>query len=60
MMLRNAFFREGKLSARVTTTAGWFDLNLRKLVCPPPRLLQALRELGRSEDFKALPNSASA
>ena len=60
MMLRNAFYRQGKPSARVTTTAGWFDLNQRKLVCPPLRLLQALRELGRSEDFRVLPSSAGA
>ena len=58
MMLRNEFFRDGVLCARVTSTAGWFDLANRKLVCPPPELLQILREGDRSEDFKVLPNSA--
>ncbi len=58
-LYRNTFFRQGKLSARVTTTAGWFDLNQRKLICPPPKLLQALLDMARSEDFRVLPNSAS-
>ena len=57
MKLRNDFYKGETLAARVTSTAGWFDLANRKLVCPPPELLQALRELGRSEDFADLPNS---
>jgi acyl-CoA thioester hydrolase len=57
MMLRNAFIREGVLAARVTSTAGWLDLATRKLVCPPPPLLQVVRDLGRSQDFVALPTS---
>lgn len=58
MMLRNDFFRKGVLAARVTSTAGWFDLVNRKLVCPPPTLLQPLRDLARSDDYRELPNSA--
>ncbi len=58
MMLRNDFYRKDVLAARVTSTAGWFDLANRKLVCPPPDLLQILREGDRSEDFKVLPNSS--
>jgi len=58
MMMRNEFFREGKLAARVTTTAGWLDLAARKLICPPPKLLEALRDLDRSDDFQLLPSSA--
>ncbi len=57
MKLRNDFYKGDNLAARVTSTAGWFDLAHRKLVCPPPDLLKALRELGRSEDFADLPNS---
>ncbi|HME40400.1 MAG TPA: thioesterase family protein [Steroidobacteraceae bacterium] len=57
MMIRNDFVRGGTLAARVTSTAGWFDLTQRKLVCPPDKLLQALRDLAQSEDFKVLPSS---
>ncbi len=57
MMMRNEFFRQGQLAACVTSTAGWCDLNLRKLVCPPPALLAALQALARSDDYQALPNS---
>ncbi|SDD53147.1 acyl-CoA thioester hydrolase [Cupriavidus sp. YR651] len=58
MTLRNDFYRQGTLAARVTSTAGWLDLNRRKLVCPPEALMQALRELARSEDFVVLPDSS--
>jgi acyl-CoA thioester hydrolase len=57
MKLRNDFYREDVLAARVTSTAGWLDLGQRKLVCPPEGLLQALRDADRSEDFQVLPNS---
>lgn len=59
MKMRNDFFRKEKLGARVTTTAGWLDLEARKLVRPPEALLQALRDLARSDDFAALPNVGS-
>lgn len=57
MKLRNDFYRDDVLAARVTSTAGWLDLAQRKLVCPPEALLQALRDANRSEDFQVLPNS---
>jgi len=57
MKLRNDFYRKDTLAARVTSTAGWFDLNARKLVCPPDPLLVHLRALTHSDDFEALPNS---
>jgi acyl-CoA thioester hydrolase len=57
MMLRNEFFRNGKMAARVTSTCGWFDLENRKLICPPANLAQPLRELARTEDFVVLPGS---
>lgn len=59
MTLRNEFFRSGKLAARVTTTAGWLDLKQRRLVCPPPALLAALRALAQSADFQVLPGSVA-
>src|SRR5512147_1993944 len=44
--LRNELWREdGKLIARVTSTGGWLDLTVRKLVVPPEELLTALRSL---------------
>ena len=56
--IRNEFFREdGKLVARVTSTGGWLDLSVRKLVVPPEGLVEALRGLVRSEDFEPLPSS---
>lgn len=57
MKLRNDFYREDVLAARVTSTAGWLDLAQRKLVWPPEALLQALRDADRSDDFQVLPNS---
>lgn len=56
MKLRNDFYREDVLAARVTSSAGWFDLANRKLTCPPQALLDALRALTRSDDFEVLPN----
>lgn len=58
MLLQNAFFREGMLCARVTSTVGWFDLRQRKLAVPPANLADLLRALDRSDDFQVLPNSA--
>ncbi|BAN46969.1 thioesterase family protein [Metapseudomonas resinovorans] len=58
MLLRNEFRRGDRLAARVTSTVGWFDLEQRKLVAPPPALLQALQALEKGEDFRELPGSA--
>jgi acyl-CoA thioester hydrolase len=57
MVLRNEFLLAGKCAARVTSTAGWLDLERRKLTCPPVQLLEVLAKLGKSEDFVALPSS---
>jgi acyl-CoA thioester hydrolase len=55
---KNDFFRpDGKLCASVTSTGGWLDLSLRKLVVPPEALLRALRTLPREEAFETLPSS---
>lgn len=59
MRLRNEFFRQGKLAARMTSTVGWLDLNQRRLVCPPQALQTALKALGKSEDFVILSSSAN-
>src|SRR5919108_471867 len=34
-VLRNEFWRDATLVARVTTTGGWLDLKARKLTTPP-------------------------
>lgn len=57
MILRNEFFRDGVLCARVTSTAGWFDLANRKLTAPPEGLAGPLRATPRTEDFRVLPGS---
>ncbi len=48
---------DGELAARVTSLGGWFDLAARKLIAPPEKLAQALRDLDRTEDFEALASS---
>jgi acyl-CoA thioester hydrolase len=60
MLLRNEFYRKGTLAARVTSTAGWFDLKNRKLICPPPGLAQPLRDMSRTAEFVELPGSDKA
>ena len=57
-LLRHEFFRaDGKLAARVTSAGGWLDLNARKLIAPPPALLDAMNQLDRTSDFAELPSS---
>lgn len=58
VVYRNEIFRaDGKLSARVTSTGGWLDLEARKLVAPPPALLAAMNSLEKTDDFVELPTS---
>ena len=57
-LMQNTFYRQdGKLVARVRSKGGWLDLNARKLVAPPDRLLTAMRRAPRSEDFQEVPSS---
>jgi acyl-CoA thioester hydrolase len=57
-LLRHEIFRpDGKLSARVTSTGGWLNLDMRKLVVPPPLLLSAMESLGKTSDFIVLSSS---
>ena len=54
--LRNEFYKaDGRLAARITSLGGWLDHAARKLVAPPPALLEAMRAMGRTEDFQDLP-----
>ncbi|HNX23213.1 MAG TPA: thioesterase family protein [Spirochaetota bacterium] len=57
-IIRNEFYRlDGKLAARVTSTGGWMDLSARKLTVPPDGLLNALRSLTATDDYKELGSS---
>jgi acyl-CoA thioester hydrolase len=57
-LLQNTFYRkDGKLVARVRSKGGWLDLNARKLVAPPEKLLLALQNSPRSDDFKEISSS---
>lgn len=58
-LLRNEIFHvsDGKLCARVTSTGGWLDLNVRKLVAAPPELLGVLQLMPRAEGYLELPSS---
>ena len=59
-LLRHEIFRrDGKLSARVTSSGGWLNLTERKLIAPPPPLLAAMNLLERTGDFAVLPSSGS-
>ena len=56
--IQNTFYREdGKRVARVRSKGGWLDLNARKLVAPPEKLLQALQNSPRSDDFQEVPSN---
>lgn len=60
-ILRNEFFKaDGRLAARMLSRGGWLDLTARKLTVPPPALLEAMRALGRTDDFQALPSRTGA
>lgn len=57
-IFRHEIFRpDGRLSARVTSTGGWFDLAARRLIAPEPDLLAVMNALGRTDDFVVLPSS---
>src|SRR5262249_33300398 len=59
-LMRNEFFRpDGKLAARVTSAGGWLDLSARKLVAAPAELLETLKELPQTGDFRQLPSSVT-
>jgi len=56
--LRNTFIKaDGRVAAVVTTDAGWWSLESRKLVLPPAELSTAMARLSRTDDFEELPSS---
>lgn len=54
-LVRNEFFRpDDRLAARVTSVGAWLDLAARRLTAPPERLLEALRSLPKTDDFREM------
>ncbi|WP_447002829.1 acyl-CoA thioesterase [Saccharothrix isguenensis] len=47
---------DGRTAATIETTAGWLDLDTRRLTAPPADLLAALGTLERTKDFADLPS----
>lgn len=56
--LANDFFKAGgEPCARLRTEGGWLDLRARRLMLPPPEVLDALSLLTRTADFETMPPS---
>jgi len=56
--IRNSLAKpDGTAVARVTSVAGWLDLDARRLVAPPAELLECLRQMPHSVDFEELRSS---
>ena len=59
-MIRNEFAHfDGQRCAVVTSTGGWLDLNVRKLIAPPEPLRAALAALPKVEGFRELRSSVT-
>jgi acyl-CoA thioester hydrolase len=57
-MLRNEFAHaDGTRCAVITSTGGWLDLNIRKLIAPPEPLRAAMVALPKAEGFRDLRSS---
>jgi acyl-CoA thioester hydrolase len=48
---------DGRLAARIRSEGGWMDLAARKLIAPPPDVLEALRGMPQAAEFETLPSS---
>jgi len=49
------FKTEGSLAAEVEIYGAWLDLKTRKLTKPPKIVMEALRDIERTEDFENIP-----
>ncbi len=58
-VLRNEFWRDDRLVARVRTTGGWLDLKARKLITPPEGLRVLLEAAPHTEDFREIAGLSS-
>lgn len=56
-MANNFFKADGQPCARLRTLGGWLDLENRRLVAPPPDLLDVMTRIARTADFEVLPSS---
>jgi len=54
-VVENEIWLGRERAATVRSTGGWLDLNVRKLVAPPPGLLAALEHVPRAPNFVELP-----
>ncbi len=60
-MLRNEFAHvDGTRCAAITSTGGWLDLNIRKLIAPPEALRAAMEALPKVEGFRELKSSVKS
>ena len=59
-VLRNEFWRDTQLAARVRSSGGWLDLRARKLIAPPEQLRLLLDRAPRTDDFRELPALTAA
>ena len=46
----------GERAATVRSTGGWLDLGVRKLVVPPPALLEVFKRVPRAPGFVEVPS----
>ena len=53
------FKTEGSLAAEVEIYGAWLDLKTRKLTKPPKVVMEALKDIERTEDFEHIPLSRS-
>jgi acyl-CoA thioester hydrolase len=53
------FKTEGSLAAEVEIYGAWLDLKTRKLTKPPKIVLEALKDIERTEDFENIPLNRS-
>jgi acyl-CoA thioester hydrolase len=53
------FKTEGNLAAEVEIYGAWLDLKTRKLTKPPKIVLEALKDIERTEDFENIPLNRS-
>ena len=49
------FKTEGSLAAEVEIYGAWLDLKTRKLTKPPKVVMEALKDIERTEDFENIP-----
>ena len=55
--LENEIWSEGgERAAVVRSTGGWLDLRARRLVVPPPALIEAMRRVPHAPSFVELPS----